>query len=401
MWIYKRKIRLRILRNKRGVTFALVMIVAVSLLLLGGKHRADEITIDDIELGRGDSFGLFRSPSTTKKVDRAVRHVAFLKVHKTGSSTAQNIFLRFGWNHNLTFVLPPAKNPFGFPNIISLREGPTSSNVLPPPAGKHHEILCNHVIYNRTSFRTYLPRNTFYVGILREPYECFKSTLNYLRPSYIFLRTESQAPGTEYLKDPLKYEPKKSMTSYTNNRMAVELGCPDSLVKSKNSDQIMNFIKQTDQDFGLVIIAEMFEESILLLKRYLNWSIKDALYLDKNIAHRKSASALVGPYDRELYKQWATIDYALYDHFYIRLRQQIRKEGNDFDEELLHFAEIRRMTTEFCTATKKYKDATLVVKESKWNEKFELSHSYCILLQKQEMPFVQEIRVRQYGSEDI
>ncbi|WAR28510.1 G3ST1-like protein [Mya arenaria] len=388
-------------RNIRGVTFALVMSVALSLLFLEGKPRADKINFDDHERGRGDSFLIYRPFSTTKKVDRAVRHVAFLKVHKTGSSTAQNIFLRFGWNHNLTFVLPPAKNPFGYPNIISLREGPTSSNVLPPPAGKHHEILCNHVIYNRTSFRTYLPKNTFYVGILREPYECFKSTLNYFRPGYIFLKIKSPAPGSDYLTDPLKYEPESAISSITNNRMAVEFGCSENLVKSKNRDQIMKFIKQTEQDFGLVIITEMFEESILLLKRYLNWSIKDALYLNKNIAHRKNVSALVGPYDRELYKQWATIDYALYDHFYKRLRQQIRKEGNDFDEELLHFAEIRRITSEFCSVSGKYKDDKLAVKESKWDEKFELAHTDCLLLQKQEMHFVKEIRVRQYGSEDI
>ena len=33
--------------------------------------------------------------------------VAFAKTHKTGSSTLQNIFFRFGVEHNLTFALHP------------------------------------------------------------------------------------------------------------------------------------------------------------------------------------------------------------------------------------------------------------------------------------------------------
>ena len=34
-----------------------------------------------------------------------VRHVDFLKVHKTTSSTAQNVFLRFGDSRKLTIIL--------------------------------------------------------------------------------------------------------------------------------------------------------------------------------------------------------------------------------------------------------------------------------------------------------
>ena len=35
--------------------------------------------------------------------------VSFAKTHKTGSSTLQNIFFRYGWNHNLSFVCPQQK----------------------------------------------------------------------------------------------------------------------------------------------------------------------------------------------------------------------------------------------------------------------------------------------------
>lgn len=310
------------------------------------------------------------------------------------------VYFRFGWHHNLTFVLSPSKNKFGYPNIISLREGMTKNNTLDPPPGKHFEILCNHVVYNRTSFKTYLPSDTFYVGILREPYEFFKSSLNYMRPGYVFNKIKVAVPGSEFLKDPLKYEPKSPIMSFTNNRMSVEFGCPEDIVKSGNKEKIIEFVKQIDQDFGLVIIAEHFEESVVLLRRYLKWSTKDIIYLDKNIALKKNNSKLVGPYDRQLYKRFAKVDYAMYEHFYRKLREQIREEGLDFDDELLHYKEVRRMAIEFCSDTKN-KEAKLSVRESKWSPGFELTLEDCLLLKKGEIPFVQDIRLRQYGTKDI
>ncbi|KAH3887348.1 hypothetical protein DPMN_011364 [Dreissena polymorpha] len=279
----------------------------------------------------------------------------------------------------------------------------TQKNTLPPPEGKHNDILCNHVVYNRTSFRKYMRNDTFYVGILREPYEYFKSVLNYLRPDYIFKKINTSLPVSEYLKDPRKYEPKSPAMSFTNNRLAFEFGCTADVIDSSDAKQIIQFVKSVDSDFGLVIITELFEESIVLLRRYLNWSTKDVIYLDKNIAKNKNTTSFVDPFDRQLYKRWAKVDYALYEYFYRRLRDQIRREGDDFDEELLHFAENRKMASEFCSAgeTNKKSNSKLIVYKSKWSDGFERTSSDCDLLRKKEIPFVQDIRFRQYGTRDI
>ena len=56
--------------------------------------------------------------------------LAFAKTHKTGSSTLQNIFFRFGEDHNLTFAMPEKswmfsyKQPF---NVSLVMELPSSS----------------------------------------------------------------------------------------------------------------------------------------------------------------------------------------------------------------------------------------------------------------------------------
>ena len=44
-----------------------------------------------------------------------IKSISFAKTHKTGSSTVQNVFLRYGWENNLTFVLPEKRTwMFGF-----------------------------------------------------------------------------------------------------------------------------------------------------------------------------------------------------------------------------------------------------------------------------------------------
>lgn len=388
-------------QNYRWMLVAIVVFAVMSVLFPPSNDRTlpPRSIYPRFELPES-MFRIITTREREPEVDEKVYHVAFLKVHKTGSTTAQNIFFRFGWSHNLTFVLPPAHNAFGYPNIISLQESMNVNNTLPPPQGKHYEILCNHVIYNHETFQKYMPEDTFYVGILREPYECFKSTLNYLKPGYLYNKIKSALPATEFLKAPLKYEPKNVLMSFTNNRMALEFGCPTSVVKSRDSQDVFKFIQEIDQDFGLVIIAEHFEESIVLLRRYLRWSTKDVLYLDKNISKRKNETSLVGPYDRQMYKRWATLDYALYEHFYKRLREQMRTEGQDFDDELLHFKEVRKMVSEFCSVDAKKTGAKLAVQKSKWSESFEVTGVDCDLLKKFEISFVQEIRLKQYGSKD-
>ena len=153
--------------------------------------------------------GTANSTAEQPQSKKEVQHIAFLKVHKAASSTAQNIFLRFGWYRNLTFVLSPAKKPSGYPNVISLRESLTNSNILPPPEGRQYDILCNHVFYSNEAFRKFMPNDTVFIGILREPFDLYNSILNYFRPAYIYKKIGDRFPASTFLRDPLKYEPER------------------------------------------------------------------------------------------------------------------------------------------------------------------------------------------------
>merc|ERR1719508_394198 len=87
------------------------------LSVLKARYRqlaglGSESVIEDVEAG-GDSC----SPKT---------QVAFAKTHKTGSSTLQNIFFRYGDAHGLTFAIPERswmysfKEPFNASMITNL-----------------------------------------------------------------------------------------------------------------------------------------------------------------------------------------------------------------------------------------------------------------------------------------
>ncbi|CAC5371439.1 unnamed protein product [Mytilus coruscus] len=124
------------------------------------------------------TFEKLEIPIRLDVLQQEVRHIAFLKVHKAASTTIQNMLLRFGTERNLTYVIPSVNSIY--PNVISLLETVTSNNIRPIPLlSTHFDILCLHVLYNRTAFGQILPNDTVYIGTLRDPFEYFISMMLY------------------------------------------------------------------------------------------------------------------------------------------------------------------------------------------------------------------------------
>lgn len=72
--------------------------------------------------------------------------IMFMKTHKTASSTFLNSLFRFGENHKLKFAFPSGRNDLQF---------------------------------NSPEVAKVLPRDTFYITILRDPAEVFESFSHY------------------------------------------------------------------------------------------------------------------------------------------------------------------------------------------------------------------------------
>ncbi|XP_062598635.1 galactose-3-O-sulfotransferase 4-like [Saccostrea cucullata] len=320
------------------------------------------------------------------------QHIAFLKVHKTGSTTAQGIFLRYGLKRNLTFVV--ANNKSWFPNIISLEESVIPGyNIVPPPKGKRYEILCFHVVYNRSAFEGIMPNDTKYIGIVREPFLQLKSTIRYFNYG-------GQNKHAQFLRNFLqnststgRKENNNPATSFLNNRMAFEFNFPRHLFDSFTSHEVKQYLEILDKEFDLVIINEYMDESVVLLRRILNWNVQDVLFVNLNVNQGSSDLNKVGLKEIRLYRQYAALDYELYHFFLKRLWKQINSYGHDILEEISYYKLLRKNLENFCNSKE---TAILIVEESNWSSSFLVTHEDCDFMRQGEFWYLNEIMEQQY-----
>lgn len=312
-----------------------------------------------------------------------VKHLLFLKVHKTGSSTLLNIIYRYGLHNKLIFALPKNSNYF---NHVSNKFN--SSCIAPIPKEFHYDILCNHAIYNRTTFRPLFPNDTFYFSILRHPFMQFVSASRY----YGLINNKKlqvAKPYQEFLLNrknftfPLGY-------NFYDNRMSYDLG-----LESKHfhdTRKIREFIEMLDKDFKLILISEYFDESLVLLRRHLCWTMKDIISFRMNVNHNHyNYSFSVEEFS--LHRNQTTADYMIYEHYIKLFWKKIDREGPSFFSELSIFQKVQHLILDFCSHLDSRR--LLMVSASQWNEAFQITRTDCSLLMKSELNFLDYIRLKQ------
>ena len=73
-------------------------------------------------------------------------------------------------------------------------------------------------------------------------------------------------------------------------------------------------ISRFDSEFDLVLIAEYFDESLVLLADILCWDLSDVRYLKQN-ARKSSKVSNITETARGYLETWLEADRKLYDHF--------------------------------------------------------------------------------------
>lgn len=102
----------------------------------------------------------------------------FMKTHKCGSSSLQNIFLRFGDTHDLFFALPKIDNYFGHP-IRFNRRFLLDPALLRKRYNLTYSMLAHHLRFNYKELAFVLPEDTIFITILRDPVRLFESLFVY------------------------------------------------------------------------------------------------------------------------------------------------------------------------------------------------------------------------------
>ncbi|KAK6174408.1 hypothetical protein SNE40_017691 [Patella caerulea] len=312
-------------------------------------------------------------------------HIAFLKVHKSGSSTVANIIQRFALENNLNVVLPLKKPHVSHYNYIGDSKPLTKQSIIPLPNNQSYDILYNHVIYNRTFFRAILPPDTFYFAIVREPVDRFLSAARYYGLQKQLIKNGIlNANSTKYIFSKFLENQRKLKTghnNYVDNGMAHDFGVPRKQIH--NISFVKDYLKQLDKDFHFVMLMEYFDESLILLKKLLCWDIKHVLYIKLNTfkGHKDTDHDLSNADIARLH-EWQEADFLIYKHFSFKFSQLIHSAGSDFLQEVRNFKDIVRQINKFCIGVPK---KSFTVTNSQWNEQFVITRDDCKRMNTREL----------------
>nr|XP_046237472.1 galactose-3-O-sulfotransferase 3 [Scatophagus argus] len=298
---------------RKKLFLLIAAISTVSLLLHHGGHLS--WTIDTFYHGC-PSFHSHPVPSMKPKHT----NVAFLKTHKTASTTMQNVLFRFAEHNNLTVALPVQScgHQFCYPQSFSSHF--VHPHTLPP------NIITSHMRFNKAELQRLMPNDTMYITILREPSSMFESLFTYFHQySQSFKRVPNDSLEA-FLADPWRYyRPKEKDSMYAHNTLAFDLG-RDKDRPATDAAYALAFIEEVEQVFSLVMISEYFDESLVLLRHLLSWDLDDILYFKHNMRTESSKRSLTPGLAAKI-RAWNSLDARLYDHFNASLWRQIEALG--------------------------------------------------------------------------
>lgn len=276
------------------------------------------------------------------------QEIAFLKTHKTGSSTLTNILNRYADLRELKIVLPAQHlYRFGWPGYFHW-----NAVDLLRLNGEPAHVLCNHARYRRSAMDVVMRSDTKYITILRDPVYQFESTFNYMELYRFFKLTNYSNPMQVFLRNPHGYLKNLTRTVKSfpesmylvRNGMFFDLGLSPSA--QDDDEEIRNAIKKIENEFSLVLIMEHFDESLVLLKREFCWDLDDVIYIKQNQRKTRgnnTSSRVLSSQLKNMIRNWNRADVLLYQHFNRTFWERIKRHGEGFYKDL---ADLKRKNLE-------------------------------------------------------
>ncbi|XP_050712621.1 galactose-3-O-sulfotransferase 4-like [Eriocheir sinensis] len=283
-------------------------------------------------------------------------NIGFLKSHKCASTAIQNILFRYGHKHNLHFALPKIGNYFGGgrrsfkaemvslsplnkvkPNIFAIHTRWDHDEVRPAAA-----TLCLSwctCCFN-SGVRKVMPKDTVYFTIVRKPSALFQSLFSYAK-----LEKRTGLSLEEFVKR-VSADAKRDRGVWGYNQMAWDLGMSEEQINNLTAAREM--VARAEDQFGLVLVAERMEESLVLLVEYLCWELSDVLVLRLN-SLRSELKQPLSAATRQLLQQKLAPDYLVYRHFAEKFERQVEEFGRTrMAEAVVRLRELTALLVDTC-----------------------------------------------------
>ncbi|XP_033102782.1 galactosylceramide sulfotransferase-like [Anneissia japonica] len=268
-------------------------------------------------------------------------NIAFFKMHKCSSSTVQNILFRYGDVKDLNFVLPVIGNYLGRDlfNKRNMRKFRTED----------YNILCHHTRFSYRGMQEVLPADAVFVTIIRDPATMFESMFTYSKYDALYHLSHYADPLEKFLNNPDLYYSSNRAKSHAKNPMLYDLGL--SIDQKDNMQKIDAMITELSDQFNLVMITEYFDESLILLKELMCWSLDDVVYVVLN-ARAKESVRKISPENADKIRQWNAGDVKLYEHFNKTFWRKVESFGKEkMAKEVAELRERKRYFVERCVGS--------------------------------------------------
>ncbi|KAJ8021319.1 Galactose-3-O-sulfotransferase 3 [Holothuria leucospilota] len=287
--------------------------------------------------------------------DAPVGKVAYIRTHKTGSTTLTHIVNQYGLLRNLSFCLPKSGSLGRYMIYNVTKAKPKMSLLKPLNSSSFNEsfprfsMFTLHTLYDRQGMEKVMEPNSRYITSVRDPVKQFRSAFVYYGfengfPDEIKKELKSRPIAEklkEWFRNATSYQQTYKLKNmrgepryyYTRNSQINDLGYNMKYIDDKA--KISKYISKLAREFDVVLITEHFDESLLLMKKELCWDIEDILYFPKNIRFKKSEP--LPPEIQTSIREWNFADLQLFEHFNRTLWTKIRRHGPSFETELIEF----------------------------------------------------------------
>ena len=256
------------------------------------------------------------------------------------------MILKYGIIRNRTIVLDPDLADMQWPAPLQLNE--VSSLVNKDSA----KIFSSHIRFNKGPVNTMFPKpKAKYITILRNPLDRFKSAWLYYAYTRLTGVSSDDGPLNKFLRSPNALEEirkrlfktKYRLYNHISNSNLFDMGLEQE--NFQNMALVKRYIDAMEEEFDLVMIADYFDESLILLKRLLCWEFEDIVYVKLRAKKKKLE------FEEEVKKNiltWNRADVTLFDHFNKTFWRKVQQEGPSFHQDLKAFRKINQNFQAMC-----------------------------------------------------